>query len=235
MNRASTLREGRASLSSVLMKSMVRIAQGLFLATLLGASLAVSQPRGISVANLTPSAVPAPGEGGDAILPAGFKEIRWGASVEILHGVRGPMERRPSPKTDIELLIEAPQPGEEATNIVHYKLWRDQLVELRIYYQERLSGPEAHDFLARVEAAYGEGLHSSRRAPRGKDGMLGPVLEESWRWEDPFTTQILLRNPQTKEWSMLRRSRVLEELRVATEEREQTEDRDERVKAMPID
>ncbi|MCO4772198.1 MAG: hypothetical protein KDA24_19345 [Deltaproteobacteria bacterium] len=218
------------------MKSMkIQLLTSLIVAAAFAAPSAGAQPQGISVPSLRPSALPAPGKGGDAVLPAGFKQVRWGASVEILHVTRGPMERRPSPKTDIELLIEAPAPGEEVSNIVHYKLWRDQLLELRIYYQERLVGAEAHDFVGRVEAAYGTGDHNVRRGPAIEGLGPGKVLEESWRWEDPFTTQVLLRDPQTNEWSMLRRSRVLEEFQAATEEREADQSRDDRVNSMPID
>ncbi len=195
-----------------------------------------AQGEGLTVPGRRPAALPAPGTGGDAVLPAGFKELRWGATVEILQVTRGPMERRPSPSTDLELLIEAPQPGEEATEIVHYKLWRDQLHELRIYYQAQLEGAEAHAFLDRVKAAYGDYKdHVVRRGPSSDKNQQGPVVEESWVWEDPFTVQILIRNPQTREWSMLRRSRVIDELRTATAEREANQDRSDVIESMPID
>jgi len=208
---------------------------------LLGAALlfvpgsALAQGQGLTVPGRRAAALPAPGTGGDAVLPAGFKELRWGATVEILQVTRGPMERRPSPSADLELLIEAPQPGEEASEIVHYKLWRDQLQELRIYYQTQLEGEEAIAFLERVKDAYGEYKdHVVRRAPpQGK--KPGAVVEESWIWEDPFTVQILIRNPQTREWSMLRRSRVIDELRMATKEKEETQDRSDVIDSMPID
>jgi len=201
----------------------------------LSVSDAVAQPQGISLANRPEVERPVPGQGGDAVLPAGFQEIRWGASVEILQVTHGPLERRPSPKTDLELLIEAPAPGEPSRNIVHYTLWRDQLLELRLYYQERLVGGEALDFVARVEEAYGAGEHSVTRGVNTPSGRPGAVIEERWVWEDPFTTQILLRDPETNEWSMVRRSRVLSEYQKASEEREADQSRDDRIKSLPID
>jgi hypothetical protein len=201
----------------------------------LTAAPAAGQPQGISVANLPVASRPAPGQGGDAVLPAGFQETRWGATVEILQAVRGPLGRLPSPKPDIEMLGEAAAPGEPPKNIVHYKLWRDQLFELRVYYQDRLVGGEALDFVGRVEAAYGPGQHNVVRAKPTPHQKQGEVIEENWTWEDPFTLQILLRDPATNEWSMMRRSRVIDELRVATEERDTDRSRDERLQAMPID
>jgi hypothetical protein len=194
-----------------------------------------AQSEGLSIVGDGPPVRSVPGEGGEPHLPAGFQETRWGATVEILQVTRGPMERRPSPKPDIELLIEAPAPGEPADDIVHYKLWRDQLMELRIFYQDALVGVEAHDFLGRIQGAYGDGNHSSKRGPAKNSGLEGELLEESWAWEDPFTTQVLIRDPRTNEWSLLRRSRVLEEIRAATEERELNRSRDDRVNSMPID
>lgn len=202
---------------------------------LLAVPPAEAQFEGISVVNDAPRVRSMPGEGGDSVLPAGFQETRWGATVQILQVTRGPMERRPSPKPDIELLIEAPAPGEPEADIVHYKLWRDQLMELRIFYQDALVGAEAHDFLSRVQGAYGEGNHASKRGPRNHNGLEGKLLEESWAWEDSFTTQVLLRDPRTNEWSLLRRSRVIEEIRSATEEAELNKSRDDRINSMPID
>ena len=54
---------------------------------------------------------PAPGEGGDSVLPAGFKGVVWGASSEAIMAIRGGMEVQATPDHHIRKLIELPPPG----------------------------------------------------------------------------------------------------------------------------
>ena len=207
----------------------------LSLALTLLAGPALAQRQGISVANQEDPTPPQPGIGGDAVLPAGFQEIRWGASAEILMTLRGGMERQPVAGKDVLVYIEQAEPGAARRDIVHYKLWRDQLLELQIHYQDRLIGSEAHQFVNRVEERYGKAKHIVKRGPQYWSRETTPILEETWQWEDPFTIQVLIRDPKTKEWSMLRRSKVLEDVRVRTEAREMATDQDNKVNQIPID
>lgn len=191
--------------------------------------------QGLTLPNQASTGRSIPGEGGDAQLPAGFQEVRWGATGEILEVLRGPLEKRPTMADDVEVFIEAAAPGEPPKNIIHYTAWRDQLVQLQVFYQHKLVGDEAHAFLDRVEGEYGPGEHVVRRGPSSSNGRQGPVLEESWTWQDPFTDQILIRDAATNEWSMLRRSRVIEELQKATADRERGQSSGSKLDEMPID
>jgi hypothetical protein len=194
----------------------------------------VSAQSGITISAAEEPTPPTPGVGGDAVLPAGFQQIRWGATAEILMGVRGGMERQPQAFSDISLYIEQAAPGEGRRDIIHYKLWRDQAYEVKIHYQDLLSGPEAHQFLRRVQDVYGEAKHSVGRADRGQKGA-GGVKVESWQWEDPFTIQVLLRDAVSNEWSMLRRSKVLADVRVRQEARDVVTNQDHKINKIPID
>ena len=207
--------------------------RSLAFATSLVAAGAWAKP-GLQVVTDEEITAPQPGIGGDAVLPAGFQELRWGASAEVLTAVRGGMERRPVSESDVTVLIEAPAPGDPRADIIHYKLWRDQLIELRIYYQDRLVGGDAHQFVRRVQDAYGDGDHIVKRNPY-QGGGQPEILEESWQWEDPFTIQVLIREPQTNEWSMVRRSKVLEARQVRTVAKERETNADHRVNQIPID
>ena len=154
--------------------------------------------------------------------------------------IRGGMERRPVSEDEVIVLIEAPAPGDARADIIHYKLWRDQLIELRIYYQDRLVGGDAHQFVRRVQDAYGECgdgkpcEHIVKRNPY-RGGGVPEILEESWQWEDPFTLQLLIRDPATNEWSMVRRSKVLEARQLRTVAKERETNADHRVNQIPID
>ena len=210
----------------------MRLTLILALLAVLGAGPALAQ-GGLTIANQEEPTPPRPGVGGDAELPAGFKEIRWGASAEILMAVRGGMERQPVVGKDVTLYIEQAPPGAARRDIVHYRLWRDQLLELRIHYQDTLVGAEAHQFLRRVEKIYGKGKHGRAKTGESVGGV--DVIEESWQWEDPFTVQVLIHNTMSREWSMLRRSKVLEDRRVYTEAREAETDQANKVNQIPID
>ncbi len=201
-------------------------------------SLLVAGPvwaqSGLTISQAEEPTPPTPGVGGDAVLPAGFQQIRWGATAEILMGVRGGMERQPQAFSDVSLYIEQAAPGEGRRDIIHYKLWRDQAYEVTIHYQDPLVGAEAHQFLRRVQGAYGEGKHQVERQGRGERGV-GGVKVESWQWEDPFTIQVLLRDALTNEWSMLRRSKVLADLRVRQEAKDVITNQDHKINKIPID
>ena len=206
-----------------------------FLLSLLLAAPASAQHEGLTIVNQEEPTPPTPGKGGDAVLPAGFQEIRWGATAEILMGVRGGMERQPQAAGDVVLYIEQAAPGAERRDIIHYKLWRDQLYEVTIHYQDVLVGTEAHQFLRRVQDTYGDGDHIQKRRQKMQSLPGEPVTSESWQWEDPFTIQLLIREPDTNEWSMLRRSKVLADVRVRTEAREAETDQDHKINKIPID
>lgn len=207
----------------------------LLLLAVLVAGPALAQQQGLTISNQEEPTPPQPGVGGDAELPAGFQQIRWGATADILMKVRGGMERQPVAAKDITVYIEQPAPGAARSDIIHYKLWRDQLLELQIHYQDRLIGSEAHQFVRRVESKYGKAKHVVKRGPQYWSKESSDVEEESWQWEDPFTIQVLIRDPKTEEWSMLRRSKVLEHVRVHTQAREAETDQDNKVNQIPID
>ncbi len=193
----------------------------------------LAQP-GLTISQAEEPTPPTPGVGGDAVLPAGFQQIRWGATPEILMGVRGGMERQPQAYSDVSLYIEQAAPGEGRRDIIHYRLWRGLVYEVKIHYQDPLAGPEAHQFLRRVQGVYGEGKHQYERAGRG-DREAGNVKLESWQWEDPFTIQVLLRDALTNEWSMLRRSKVLADVRVRQEAKDVITNQDHKINKIPID
>lgn len=196
---------------------------------------AMAQTGGLTISSQEEPTPPTPGKGGDAVLPAGFQQIRWGASAEILMGVRGGMERQPQAGGDVVLYIEQAPPGGERRDIIHYRLWRDQLFEVTIHYQDPLVGAEAHQFLRRVEDHYGDGDHIVKRAGAMLLIESQPIIAESWQWEDPFTIQLLIRDPKTNEWSMLRRSTVLADFRVRKEAQEVETDQDHKINKIPID
>jgi hypothetical protein len=174
-----------------------------------------------------------PGVGGDAVLPAGAQEIRWGATSSVVELTRGMMEKQPQSDPHVRRLIEVPGP-EERGDVIHWRFWDDQLFELQLYYQDALVGSAAHEFVERVERAYGAARHEAIRG--GNDGKGGTVVvEERWAWEDPFTLQVLIRDARTNSWSMLRRSRVLDALRDRQLEVEREQHRESQVNSIPID
>lgn len=202
-------------------------------------------------------AQPRAGEGGDAVLPAGYKSVVWGASPEIVQGIRGRvMESQPSPDPHIAYLIDVPPPAwtddseqaqpspagssgdSEATEqreVVKWKLWDGRLIEVHVHYEGPFTRKEGRDLVGMFQRRYGEGSHEVTLGATSPNHPTPPVIEEWWTWEDPFTVQILKRIAEDESWVVIRSSRVLDLARRAQDEREREEVRTQRVQQIDLD
>ena len=191
----------------------------------------------ISNEGTTPKAPLRAGEGGDAVLPAGYKSVVWGASPAIVQGIRGRvMEKTLAPNSHVTYLIDAPQPGEtEISEVVKWKFWDDVLVEVHVHYEGPFTRKESRDLVAKFERHYEGGNHEVVWGDTSPNSPTARIIEEWWTWEDPFTIQVLKRHGDDESWVVLRHSRVLELARRAQEERELEEARTGRVRGIELD
>ncbi len=179
----------------------------------------------------------APGVGGDAVLPAGYKGVVWNATPAIVMGIRQRgMEEQITPNDHIKWLIDAPQPGEtDIKEVVKWKFWDGRLSEVHIHYEGPFTKSEGRDLVALFQRRYGEGKHDAIYSQTTPVHQTRYVIEEWWTWEDPFTIQVLKFQDTDKSWLVIRHSRVLEEGRRAQEQREREEARTRRVQEIELD
>lgn len=182
-----------------------------------------------------------PGEGGDAVLPSGFRGVRWGISAEALMAVRGrPMEPLNAPDKHLTWLIESPPPGEEGgVTTVKWKFWDGRLMEVQVFYQGPFTRREGRELRNKFVTKYGEA--SYKKAEKERPPMLArnvawdPVDEERWTWQDPFTIQMLRRTSKDEVWFLVRQSRVYEAMRLLQDKREREEARSAKVRGIDLD
>ncbi len=204
--------------------ALLVIAGGLLAGTAIAQTKAAGQP-------------PPPGEGGDAILPAGYKNVRWGINDNALQHVldRG-LESAPGMDHHRHWLIDTPPSNavDSKRGVVKFHFWDSQLFEVTIFYS--LTASEGKELLARFQEKYGVARHE---VVKGKIIEYGAReasdAEERWQWRDPFTLQILRRELQGEKWSMIRQSRVLEELRLTQQRKEREEKRSNKIDDIELD
>jgi hypothetical protein len=184
-----------------------------------------------------PKSPPRAGEGGDAVLPTGYRHVVWSASREIVMGVRERgMERLNSPNPHISWLIDAPQPGEvDLKEVVKWKFWDNRLVEVHIHYEGPFTKLEGRDLVGKFQRHYGEGKHDAVYGAKSTTHKTRSIIEEWWTWEDPFTIQVLKYQKSDLSWIVIRHSRVLEDARRAQEVRESDQERTARVRDIELD
>jgi len=177
------------------------------------------------------------GEGGDAVLPAGYKSVVWGATPEIVMGIRGRgMEQQNTPNPHISWLIDAPQPGEtENKEVSKWKFWDGRLAEVHVHYEGPFTRKEGRDLVGKFQRHYGEGKHDAIYGGTSRTHQTASIIEEWWTWEDPFTIQVLKYQAPDQSWIVIRHSRVFEDARRAQEQRELEEARTSRVKEIELD
>ncbi len=187
--------------------------------------------------NKVPSPPDPPGVGGDAVLPAGYKAVRWGINDNALQHVlaRG-LESAPGMDHHRHWLIDTPPSNakDSQRGVVKFHFWDSRLFEVIIFYS--LTAAEGKQLLARYEEKYGVARH---------DVVKGTVLEygaaeakdaeERWQWKDPFTLMILRRELDGEKWSLVRQSRVLEELRLDQQRKEREKKRENKIDDIALD
>ncbi len=178
-----------------------------------------------------------PGVGGDAVLPAGAKNIVWGATPEIVQGIRlRGMEHQPTQNPHITWLIDAPLPGEtDVTEVIKWKFWDGRLIEVHILYEGPFTRSEGRDLVGKFQRHYGDGKHEAIYAATSPLKQTREIAQQWWTWQDPFTIQVLKENREQKTWFVIRHSRVLEDARRAQEQRELDEARTQRVREIELD
>lgn len=216
----------------------VSLLLGAILLSLALPSMAAAQDTAtISNEGVKPKAGLRAGEGGDAVLPAGYKSVVWAATPEIVQGIRGRMmEKTLAPNPHVTYLIDAPLPGETGIKeVVKWKFWDGALVEVHVHYEGPFTRKESRDLVAKFQRHYGDGKHEQVWSDTSTNHPTARVIEEWWTWEDPFTIQILKRLGDDESWIVIRHSRVLELARRAQEERELEEARTGRVRGIELD
>jgi len=185
---------------------------------------------------------PAPGEGGDSVLPAGFKGVVWGASAEAIMAIRGGMEMQATPDRHIRKLIELPPPGSEGDGIVrHWTLWDDQLIEVTMFFPGQFTIREGRELREAFEKKYGAGRVDkiSKNVETGTDAwnakLEKQVVVQRWLWQDPFTIQELRNDVRKGQWVNVRQSRMFEASRDAQLEIERQEAQSKKVKSIVLD
>ena len=177
---------------------------------------------------------PPPGEGGDAVLPAGYKNLRWGINDIALSSVldRG-MESAPGRDSHRHWLIDTPPTNQPDRGVVKFHFWDGAFYEVVMYYT--LTAAEGKRLKERYEERYGPGTHSTVKSAVYEYNGAQKIAEEKWQWQDPFTVQILRRQLDGEKWSVVRQSRVLEDRRQAQERREREEKRGSKVDSIGLD
>ncbi len=185
---------------------------------------------------------PAPGEGGDSVLPAGFKGVVWGASSEAIMAIRGGMEVQATPDHHIRKLIELPPPGTEGDGIVrHWTLWDDQLIEVTMFFPGQFTIREGRELREAFEKKYGSG-RLDKIAKNVESGTSAwnvkvekQVVVQRWLWQDPFTIQELRNDVRKGQWVNVRQSRMFEASRDAQLEIERQKAQSKKVKSIVLD
>ncbi len=222
--------------------TMHRSIQALTFAAALGVTASLPVPVGAQE-SIEETRRSVPGEGGDAVLPAGYQGIVWSAAAVPLQHMRGKgMEPIAAPAPGVRYLLEAPPPGDNSgVGIVKWKLWTDRLIEVQIHFPGPFTPHDGRALVQRFEDQYGSGKHEVIRSER-HTGLRWtsspthfPIVEERWVWEDPFTTQILRREVETEQWTCIRKSRLLDAARAVHAERAMQEARSEKVQSIELD
>ncbi len=182
-----------------------------------------------------------PGLGGDAVLPAGYKDLRWGISPRSLMAVRGrAMETQNTSDPHLSWLIETPPPGESGgRTAVKWKFWDDKLIEVHVYFVEFPSRREGEQLMHKFQERYGDSKFERIMKDvdiHGFDSLKKqPIAEERWTWQDPFTIQVLRRVVDDEQWTQVRQSRVYEAKRLLQDKKDRAEARSERVRSIELD
>ena len=186
---------------------------------------------------------PAPGKGGDAVLPAGFKGVVWGASAEAIMAIRGGMEMQVTPDRHIRKLIELPMPGTESGDgmVRHWTLWDDKLIEVTMFFPGEFTVREGRELREAFEKKYGpgrlekitKGVETGTNAWNVK--VEKQIVEQRWLWQDPFTIQELRNNVRKGQWVNVRQSRMFEASRDAQIEVERQNAQSKKVKSIVLD
>lgn len=148
------------------------------------------------------------GEGGDAVLPAGYQNVVWGASAAEVMAVRErPLETLSDPDPAFTWLLEYPE-RDAGVSTIKYRLLHDKLYEVQVFYEGGFSARDAREFARRFEERYGDATYDRDMA----DYVYGrkELTEERWRWQDPFSLQLLRHTTEPDGWTLVRISRVLE-------------------------
>jgi hypothetical protein len=207
----------------------------LLLVLLIPAAAAAQQPSALDAIGDE-----VPGQGGDAVLPAGYRAVLWGISPLPMQHVRGvAMEELPAAEPEVKVLIEAPPPGERsAIATVKHWFWREKLYRVEVYYTSPLSKTEGRELQKRYESKYGEPQYAIKPLdPDFGPAKLPPGEERRWTWSDPFTIQSLQQDTRNDEWIMVRQSKVIEYQRLLENrrQREEGEAQTDKIKNLDID
>ena len=179
---------------------------------------------------------PAPGEGGDAVLSAGYRNVRWGINdVAMQHVLGKPLEMAPGMDHHRHWLIDTPPTNESTSKgVVKFHFWDSKLFEVKVYYN--LSAGDGKALLARFEEQNGEARHDTVNEAALEYGQNERgVSAETWQWQDPFTLQVLRRDLKGEKWTLIRQSRVLDELRLAQERVERDDKRSDKIDSIDLD
>ncbi|MEE2829725.1 MAG: hypothetical protein VX498_11110 [Myxococcota bacterium] len=207
--------------------------------------LALAAPIGVTTLTAparaqspVPKAQTPAGTGGDAVLPAGYKEVRWGANTLAVQALRGRALEQIVSNSHVTYLIEAPLPGDKnASQVIKWKFWDNQLTEVQIEYFGPFNKTERREMVYKFESQYGPGHHEERKRKQHHSWAENTdiLVAEWWTWEDPFTVQMLQRNIDEKNFTSVRKSRVLEARRDKQLEQERQETRTDRVQEIDLD
>jgi len=185
---------------------------------------------------------PPPGSGGDAVLPAGYRGVVWGASGQGLMAIRGGMELQVTPDPRIKKLIELPPPGVDGDGMVrHWTLWNDQLVEVTMFFPGEFTVREGRELKERFESKYGAGrLEKTKKGVESGTSAWDvkveeQVVEQRWVWQDPFTIQELRNDVRKGQWVCVRQSRMFEVSRKAQDAADRKKAHSKRVKSIVLD
>ena len=183
-----------------------------------------------------------PGQGGDAVLPAGFMGVVWGASAEAIMAIRGGMEMQVTPDRHIRKLIDLPPLGSTGDGIVrHWTLWDDRLIEVTMFFPGEFTLREGRELTDAFEKKYGPGRleKTTKGIEVGTDAWNSKVekqvVEQRWLWQDPFTIQELRNNVRKSHWVNVRQSRMFEQSRDAQLQIERQEAQSKKVKSIVLD
>lgn len=182
-----------------------------------------------------------PGEGGDAVLPSGYKGVRWGIAPAPLMAVRGrPMEPIKTPDPHVHWLIETPPVGESGgIQTVKWKFWDDKLMEVQVFYRGPFTSREGRELRNKFVTRYGEANYEKKERERppflAANVQWEPTLEERWTWQDPYSVQMLRRMAEDENWLLVRQSRVYEAMRLLQDKREREQAKSAKVRAIDLD
>lgn len=221
---------------------MKRFAFALLLSALVSDAAADSPLVGGAPSTLSPELARASKSGPkDQRLPAGFQGVVWGANEWSIPALRGrALERQTTADSAVIILIEAPIPGEEATEdvgVVKYRLWRGQLVSVTQYLPGELTMKEGRELVVRFEQRYGKGEHKVDyiKARTASGDARDKEHLERWLWKDDFTLQVLTRDVESNQWTIERRSVLLEASQAVQEQQDRDAVRSSRVQNLSIE